>query len=408
VRTAQIVRAIRYHGVVDFIEKTQNMGELILKTIAEADQKTDKPRFETTGDTTRLSLLLAPDQPPVIRAYGQHVCSTLASKKLQLNIPRYGKKLEIARRDLDDLRFQVGEIGRELWHEIFVDHPEVIEAYVAARAKSVALSLLFEAPREFLTLPLEFTREYTRTDSPLEYLALQHPIARFVSDNIPKRKAISPQLLALSEKLRVLIIASNTQPPLQGVDAETQSLYDYLKHQDCIPVDVKLIPTERATYDHVKDELRKRSYDIVHYAGHGLFIADSPEESSLYFWAGENKQGPIVPMKATDLKIHLEQSEVRLVYLSSCYGTTTGNQADFLNNDFLGLADAVAQAGVPSAIGFRWPVSDVGASKLALAFYRSLVEQGSPTIALWHARRELAALNRNDLTWLSPILIHQE
>jgi hypothetical protein len=45
---------------------------------------------------------------------------------------------------------------------------------------------------------------------------------------------------------------------------------------------------------------------------------------------------------------------------------------------------------------------------MALAFYRSLLEQGSPEIALWSARCELAALDKDDLTWLSPILIHQE
>jgi CHAT domain-containing protein len=111
-------------------------------------------------------------------------------------------------------------------------------------------------------------------------------------------------------------------------------------------------------------------------------------------------------MKAAELKILLDRSEARFVYLSSCYGTAMGNERALLDDDFLGLADAVAQAGVPSVLGFRWPVSDAGAPKLALAFYRSLLEQGSPEIALWSARCELA-VNRNDTTWLSPILIHQ-
>jgi CHAT domain-containing protein len=78
-----------------------------------------------------------------------------------------------------------------------------------------------------------------------------------------------------------------------------------------------------------------------------------------------------------------------------------------MDDDFLGIADAVVQAGVPSTLGFRWPVSDVGAPKLAKAFYGSLLRQGSPEIALWKARRELAGLGRDDPTWLSPILIHQ-
>jgi len=403
-RTRQIVRAVRYLGVVDFIEKTQDVGEQVLETIAAVQKESQRPKFEMASDATQLSLSLASDRPLTVRARGYHVCSISTPKILQLNIDRYTRKVEIARKNPDDLRFEVKEIGRSLWREIFVEHPEAERAYIEARAKSQSLSLLFETPREFLSLPLEFMR----SDVPQEYLVLQHPLARFVCDAIPKREVFSPQVLALKEELRVLIIASNTQPPINGVDAEAQELCKYLKRQNFIPVSITLIPTERATYEHVREELRKHNYDIVHYAGHGSYKAASPEESSLYFWAKENKQGGVVPMQTTELEILLRQSEVRLVYLSSCYGMAAGGKAALLDDDFLGLADAVAQAGVPSVLGFRWPVSDDGARQLALAFYQSLLEQGSPEVALWNARRELAALDKDDPTWLSPILVHQE
>ena len=405
VRTRQIVRAIRYLGVVDFIEKTQDVGEQVLKTIAaarEAHKEVKRPKFEKTSDATQLSLSLATDRPLVIRAHGRHVCSICTPKILQVSIERYVRKTEIARQNPDNLRFQAEEIGHNLWREIFAEHPEAKRAYVEARSKSQSLSLLFETPREFLGLPLEFIR----SDEPPEYLILQHPLTRFVCGATPNREVISPQMLALTQKLRVLIIASNTQPPISGVDAETRELSKYLKRQDCIPVDVKLIPTEHATYERVREELRRRAYDIIHYAGHGFYNAESPEESNLCFWAKKNKQGGVVPMQATELKILLGQSEARLVYLSSCYGMATGGNAALLDDDFLGLADAVAQAGVPSVLGFRWPVSDEGARRLALSFYESLLEQGSPEIALWSARCELA-IDRNDTTWLSPILVHQ-
>ena len=112
-------------------------------------------------------------------------------------------------------------------------------------------------------------------------------------------------------------------------------------------------------------------------------------------------------MSAAELKGLLQDSAVRLAYLSCCNGATTSPQSGLLDDDFLGITDAVIQAGVPSALGFRWPVSDTGAPKLALTFYDSLLRQGNPEIALWQARRELANLNRDDPTWLSPILIHQ-
>ena len=486
VRAPQVVRAIRYHGVVDFIAKDHDVGENILKAIAKAqvdpvrlrqiltnyfdmselrtlcfdlgvdyeslpgDGKGDKARelvayferrgyfsrlveacyklrpqapwwgvpekikeplpvpqiasprrsrFQTGGDATQLSMSLAAGRPLVARAHGRHVCSVFTPKVLQVSIDRYARKADIARQDASNLRFHVKEIGRELWRDVFTEHPEVNRAYLEACAKSRLVSLLVETPRECLGLPFEFMY----SDNPSEYLVLQHPFARFLCEASPKREAISPQMLALTEKLHVLVVASNTLPPIDGVDVEAQELSDFLKRQN---FGVKLILTEQATRERVREELRASQYDVLHYAGHGSYDEQSPEESSLYFWEKENKRGSVVPMTATEVKMLLGQSEARLVYLSCCHGTASGDQATLLDDDFLGLADAVIQAGVPSVLGFRWPVSDVGARKLAMAFYQSLLEQGSPEVALWSARCELA-IDRNDTTWLSPIFIHQ-
>ena len=405
VRTRQVVRAIRYLGVVDFIEKSPDMSAQVLKTIQEATEESQKPRFKKMDELTRLSLFLANGQPLMLRSRGSHVSSMCASETFQVGIDAYARRTEIARNDSENLRFQVQQIGTDLWKEIFGKHPQAGTMYLEARAKSRALALQFEISRDLLSLPLEFTR----SDRPAEYLVLQHPLARFVCDASSKREAISPRMLGLTKQLRVLIIASNTKPDIPGVDIEALDISNYLKSPDrVIPVQVKLIPTELAKYDYVKEELSKSSYDIVHYAGHGSFNPESPENSCLYFWSENNKKGEVVPMRATELKLLLDRSEARLAYLSSCYGAASGNKSVLLDDDFLGIADAVAQAGVPSAVGFRWPVSDVGARELALAFYRSLLEQGSPEIALWSARWELAAKDRDDPTWLSPILIHQE
>ena len=356
-------------------------------------------------DTSQLSLSLAINQPLRVRARGRHVCSVCTSSVLQVSVDSYAKSADIAGKDLANLRFQVKKIGSELWNDIFVKHPEAKEAYIEARAKDQLLSLLFEASGEFLGLPLEFMH----SDKPSEYLVLQHPFARLVCDAFSKREALSPQMLMQTQKLRILIIASNTLPSIDGVDAEAMGLYKYLKRlkRQGFPLSAKFVPTKDVTYERIRAELKKPDYDIIHYAGHGSYNAASPEESCLYFWADENKQGGVVPMMASELKMLLGCSEARLVYLSSCYGTATGSEVTLLDDDFLGLADAVAQAGVPSVLGFRWPVSDEGAPKLAQAFYQSLLEQGSPEVALWEARCELAALDRNDPTWLSPILIHQ-
>ncbi len=404
VKTEQIVRAIRYHGVVDFIEKTPDVGQQVLKTITEANMTSHSVRFQTSGDRTNLSLLLSKACPLILRSRGQYVHSSHTSKLLRIDLAPYVRKIERARRDAKDRRFQIEDIGHGLWRDIFTEHPEASRAFLEARAASQSLSLVFETMREFLSLPLEFMR----LEHPSEYLILEHPVSRFICDAMPKREAISPKLLARTGKLRALVIASNTKPPINGVDREALALYRYLSQQEYIPVDVTFIPTPRATYEKVRTALQDMEYDLFHYAGHGKYNAQTPEESCLYFWSEENQQGHIVPMKASELKMWLGQSEARLVYLSCCYGTATGSSGALLDDDFLGLADAVTQSGVPSVVGFRWPVSDAGAPRLTQVFYQSLLEQGNVKIALWKARCELAALNRNDMTWLSPILIHQE
>lgn len=398
-KSMTVLSAIKYLGLVYFIEKSPDWYQQVLRIIESQDETKRKD-----GLGSYLSVSLAVGQSLVTRSRGRHVCSVRTPKILQIDVDRYARRTDIARQNFDNLRFQVSEIGQDLWDDLFIGHPEVKSAYLESRAKGQTLSLSFETSREFLRLPLEFMR----SDQPAEYLALQHPLTRFLCDATPKREVLSPQLLATKKRLHVLLIASNTKPPIDGVDAEVQELHHFLTSQGNIPVNVKLISTESATYRRVRTELTKHTYDIIHYAGHGLYRPESPEESSLYFWGEENKQGDILPLKAAELKMLLEHSETRLVYLSCCYGAAAGSQTDLLDDDFLGLLDAVTQAGVPSVLGFRWPVSDQGARELAVAFYRSLLEQGSPGIALWSARRELAAKNRSEPTWLSPILIHQE
>lgn len=406
VKSELVVRAIRYYGAIDFIQKDQNLASHILDVIAKNCQETSYPEWCSLADRTRLSVSLMPGQPLFLRAYGRYVRSARTWTIPRLNTARYTRMTEMAMTDKSNMRFLVNQIGTQLWKEVFAD-VEATTVYSTACAQSKLVSLLFETCRESLRLPLEFMH----SESPSEYIVLSHPFARLVNDIVPKREAISPTRLATTKTLRVLLIASNTHsstlPPIPGVDDEVASLRDSLGQKGSL-IQVTCLPTAHATYERVCEELKKPDYDIIHYAGHGSFDDFSPDESSLWFWEGKNKTGSVKRMKSTELKFLLEQSEARLVYLSSCYGAATASVTSLLDDDFLGLADAVAQAGIPSIVCFRWPVFDIGATKLAQAFYRSLIEQGSPEIALWHARRELAAVDRDDPTWLSPVLIHYE
>jgi len=399
IKLEQVFRAIRYYGAVDFVDKP-NMVERIREIVSQP-----RNRFEKTGTHTQLNVNLSPGRPAFMRARGYHVNAAVTQNPMQFNIERYAREVDIARRTRADYRFAISGIGRRLWDEIFRQHSELLSGYLVSSENDQPLLLSFEGPRELLRMPLEFIFA-DNSEQPPDYIALQHPISRFVIGAVPLREAVSPKWLASQNKLRILLIASNTDPAIPGVDIEVRVLLGHLQKDGFVTVNV--IRTEDATYNRIQNELKSTDYDIVHYAGHGIHVKESPEDSSLLFWNEPNRKGGVAHLNATELGVLLKQSEVRLLYLSSCYGTTTADPAQLLDDDFLGLADAAVYAGVPSIVGFRWPVSDSTAPKMAVEFYKSLLTQGSPDIALWKARTEIAVMNRNDLTWLSPILIQQE
>ncbi|MBE7552399.1 MAG: CHAT domain-containing protein [Anaerolineales bacterium] len=413
VKANQVVRATRYYGVVDFIEKTGDWGDRILGAIAAGQPS---PSTSTTAsrtqyftshtDNTRLYLSLIENQAMLVRAHGRFVRGERTQKVLRLDLDRYIRKTEQSRTVSDDERhFQVKDIGLSLWHDLFVEHSEISSMYQRAYPPDTPqqLSIIFETTRDYLQLPLEFT--FLELDS--EFLVLQHPTTRFITNVTPRRPAISPGFLAAADTLRVLIIASNTTPSIEAVDREAKDLAHFFRTQEFIPAEVKLLLTKEATYDRVRRELQRPDYDIIHYAGHGTFNSKMPGQSKLYFWSQSNRQGEEKEMSAEELKVLLGDSTARLVYLNSCYGAAAAGKILLLDDDFLGLADAAVMAGVPSVLSFRWSVFDESARQLALAFYRSLLSQGRPGLALLHARRALAT-HRNDPAWLSPILIHQE
>jgi CheY-like chemotaxis protein len=398
--TARVLRTLRYRGVVSFIEKheikdTSNLQNMIQMALAESG-------FEEVSNLCQFSLSLEIGQSLVVRTRGSYTGAARTSGVLKLNLPRYLRRTEMARSDPAGFRFSIKGIGQDLYRDIFLSHRKAQDAYLAAGARSELLCLSFEASREFLGIPLELLY----SDDAANYLSLLNPMSRFVNGAVPQSRALSPEVISqLKGRLRVLVITSDTRPPIDLIDQIGEEIESFLQTQDS--VEVKLILTDKATYTTVRHELRQCPYHIVHYVGHGLFEENSPEQSSLFFWEGPNRSGNVLPLTGAELSLLLQNSEVRLFYLSCCEGTRAGTAIDLLDDDYLGVADGIIQAGVPSALGFRWPVSVGGARKLALDFYESFLKYGSPERAVLDARRELAMRALDVPDWASLILIVQ-
>jgi CHAT domain-containing protein len=174
-----------------------------------------------------------------------------------------------------------------------------------------------------------------------------------------------------------------------------------------VPSQLTVLHSDEATYDRLVSEL-KSGYHLVHYAGHGFYDAQMPEESALLVWEKPRCSGAVKRLAVSEIAILLQNSPTRLVYLSCCEGAATADEGHLVEDDLLGLADGIIQAGVPAVISFRWPVSDHGAQRFAISFYESFFQHGTLGRATLNARRDVAAESRSDRTWLSPILIMQD
>ena len=130
-------------------------------------------------------------------------------------------------------RSKVKKTGAALWKSIFAAHPKVLGAYREAlgmvERNHSLLHLRLKASRQFLNEPIETCFE----PSEGYHLVQRHPLARRVDDAPVTRLSPSPQffddLQRRSEALRILLIGSNTCPPIPGVDTEIDDLANSLE-----------------------------------------------------------------------------------------------------------------------------------------------------------------------------------
>ncbi|MDY7013876.1 MAG: CHAT domain-containing protein, partial [Cyanobacteriota bacterium] len=139
---------------------------------------------------------------------------------------------------------------------------------------------------------------------------------------------------------------------------------------------------ENFTLANLQAARSQRSYRIIHLATHGEFRAGSPENSYIQLWGDE--------------RLNLEQLRslgwhqpppVELLVLSACRTALGDEEAE------LGFAGLAAIAGVKTAMGSLWSVSDEGTLGLMTTFYEQLREAPIKAEAL---RRAQVAMLRGE------------
>ena len=392
----------------DYLSKTQTeklvttMNSLLSRSLQQ-----QLPTFEP-GQECEITVSLEPGQRLLVRGRGGIRFTHTSTNPLSLDpasFVRWGSERMMG---TADRRFLIKKTGQELYRLLFEQHSSVLNGYyraVGSVTKKQYLHLVFESARDLAELPLEFLF----SEDAGGYLTLLHPLVHQIRKVVTRHSPISAEfirhLVGSGEKLRVLLLISNTKPRIDLIDETGEQLKELLSPVSWL--DLTYVKTEAATCHAMQEMLHESQYHIVHYIGHGAFREGSPEQSSIFFWEEGNRSGRVMPMTGNELRLLLQDSDTRLFHLTCCEGARAGDASDLLDDDYLGIADGIIQAGVPSVLGYRWPVSARRAQEMTLAFYRSLLRYGSPELALLDARRELAARKKDDLTWASPILIVQ-
>lgn len=318
--------------------------------------------------------------------------------------------------DSAEWKYNAKRIGKDLYRELVDTKSEVSSALNVSFGRvrrNQDLRISFKVPRRHLQLPLELLHDD-------DWLALKHPLSKYITGLQIKRRPLSASLWH-GQELRVLLVASNVSGritvsgqqywlgEIPGADAELEevrALFDRLAGDGQIRFRLEILGTDKATYARVRDELQSGQHHLFHYSGHGFFDRRWPENSSLFFWEA-GRGSAIRAMTASELKLLIQDSDLHFAYFSCCEGATQAGVAGLLDNDFLGIVDASVEAGLPAVLGMRWPVDDGSARVLAREFYDALFREGALDTALLKARQAIASRDRKDITWVSPVLVVQ-
>jgi CHAT domain-containing protein len=157
--------------------------------------------------------------------------------------------------------------------------------------------------------------------------------------------------------LHVLAMGADTftdQEPLVAVPFELSTIVGKLWQG-------KSYLNEAFTLDNLKSARASESFGIIHLATHGVFLPGKTSNSYIQLWNAKLRLDQL-------RQLGWDNPSVELLVLSACQTAVGDEQAE------LGFAGLAVLAGVKSAMGSLWSVSDEGTLALMTTFYKQLKE----------------------------------
>lgn len=191
----------------------------------------------------------------------------------------------------------------------------------------------------------------------------------------------SPAPKKFGKKVRVLFVSSDPVDQ-QGVTWAEVAATINRTFVAQMPDEVSIKVIEGATRKNLLDAIRKESFDVFHFIGHGDI-----RNNTGYLVLEDIKSGKSDFLSATDLALALAGKDVRLAILSSCL-SGAGNYSD----DFGVIATALIRAGIPAVVANQFPIPYKSISPFVGSVYSSLATDGDIDHAVTEGRIALSFL----------------
>ncbi|MCS7178850.1 MAG: CHAT domain-containing protein [Anaerolineae bacterium] len=309
-------------------------------------------------------------------------------KDLQIALLRSGGP---RRKMLSPEEQSVQDFGQGLFNALFCG--EVRSRYdvslreATRQGKGLRLKLRINAP-ELTVLPWEFLYD-PRSG---EYLCLSRntPVIRYIELPQP----IQPLMVTPPLRILGMVASPRDQDPLD-VKREKERMEEALKGLQARGL-VRLTWLEGQTWRDLQQAMRRGSWHVFHFIGHGRF--DRQRDEGII--ALSNEKGETYPLGATELaRLLADHFSMRLVLLNACEGAR-GSERDI----FSSTAAILVRRGIPAVLAMQFEITDQAAVEFARAFYEALADGLPVDAAIAEARKAVSLAVPCTLEWGIPVL----
>lgn len=284
------------------------------------------------------------------------------------------------------------EFGRRLYDAIFQDQ--------VRDCLRRSLDVATQRPGQGLRIRLRLTAAQGLSDLPWEYL-YDVPFKRFFvhSQTTPIIRYLDlpqgTQPLTVQLPLNVLVMIANPRDYGQlDVEVEWHKVQEALA--DLVQRElVTLTRLESATLGALQRQLRRMSYHIFHFIGHGGF--DQQTQAGVLLLEDDKGLLRMVAGSYLGMLLH-DHPTLQLAVLNACEGARTAHI-----DPLAGVAQILVHQGIPAVIAMQFEITDHAAIILAHEFYTALADGYPVDAALTEARKAIYAAG-NDVEWGTPVL----